>query len=92
MTSVNKVDRLIQDCIEQLSDDRVELGVEALYELAGYWKSAGATRESFAEICQYIEREAAELSDSDFVKMKIGNALVKIREGKCGRILRGRLQ
>ena len=88
----NKIDRLIQDCIEQLSDDRVDLGIDALYELAIYWKTSGASRQSFSEICQYIEREAADKSDETFVQIKIHNALIRVREKKNGTILLRPLQ
>ena len=89
---MNKADQLIQDCIEQLADDRVDGGVEALYELAIMYKTAGAPRESFVDICQYIEQEATELSEETFVQMKIQNALVRIRESKRGIILMRPLQ
>lgn len=83
----NKIDDLISECIDQLADDRVDSGVEALYELAGKWKSAGLPVESWRDICQYIEQEAIKKSDETFVQMKIGNALTKIREQKHGKIL-----
>ena len=35
------IDKLIDDCIDELADDRVDAGVENLYELAILWKSAG---------------------------------------------------
>ena len=78
---------MISDCIDELSDDRVDAGVENLYELAIMWKSAGLTRESFADICGYIEKQAAAKSDETFVQIKIQNALVRIREQKRGRII-----
>ena len=81
------VDKLIDDCIDQLADDRVDAGVEALYELAILWKSAGFSRDDFAEICSYIEQQAAAKSDETFVQLKIQNALIKIREQKRGRII-----
>lgn len=84
---MNKADSLIQECIDQLADDRVDSGVEALYELATMWKSAGATRASFADICSYIEREAADKSDETFIQVKIANALTRVREQKSGSIL-----
>ena len=81
---MNKADKLIQECIDQLADDRVDSGVEALYELATMWKSAGVSRDSFAEICSYIEQSAAKKSEETFVQMKIHNALVRVREKKNG--------
>ena len=81
------IDKLIDDTIDELSDDRVDAGVENLYELAIIWKSAGMSRDSFADICGYIEYEAAKKSDETFVQIKIQNALIKIREQKHGIIL-----
>jgi len=81
------IDKLIDDTIDELSDDRVDAGVENLYELAIIWKSAGLTREDFADICGYIEQEATKKSDETFVQIKIQNALIKIREQKHGIIL-----
>ena len=88
----NKIDLLIEECIDQLADDRVDAGVEALYELAGYWKSAGLPVSSWVDICQYIEQMASEKSDETFVQMKIGNALTRVRERKHGKIVHRRLQ
>jgi len=81
---MNKADKLIQECIDQLADDRVDAGVEALYELATMWKSAGVSRDSFGDICSYIEKEATKKSDETFVQMKIHNALIRVREKKSG--------
>ena len=81
------IDKLIDDCIDELSDDRVDAGVENLYHLAIIWKSAGLTRESFADICGYIEKQAAAKSDETFVQIKIQNALIRIREQKHGKII-----
>jgi len=81
------INKLIDETIAELADDRVDAGVENLYELAIIWKSAGLPRESFADICGYIEQEAAKKSDETFVQIKIQNALIKIREQKHGIIL-----
>jgi len=81
------INKLIDETIDQLADDRVDSGVECLYELAIIWKSAGLTREDFADICGYIEMEATKKSDETFVQIKIQNALIKIREQKHGIIL-----
>lgn len=86
---MNKADRLIQQCIDELADDRVDSGVEALYELASMWKTAGIGRESFVDMCGYIEQSAAKKSDSHFVSMKINAALIKIREQKSGSVIVG---
>ena len=84
------INELIDDCIDQLSDDRVESGVEALYDLAIRFKTLGMGRAFFANVCQYIEREATAKSDGFFIQMKIHNALIKIREQKHGVIARVR--
>jgi len=75
-------DQMVDDAISQLSDDRVDAGVELLRELAVVFKSAGMTRQSFAEMCQYIENEASERSDSAFVQLKMQTAFKKAKEGK----------
>jgi len=78
---------MIDEAIDQLSDDRVDSGINILYKLAELFKSAGASRESFAEICAYIEREAIERTDEAFIEMKINAALKKARESKHGLII-----
>lgn len=83
----NKIDDMISDCIDELSDDRVDAGVETLYELAIMWKSAGLPRDTWVNICGYIEKQAAAKSDETFVQTKIHSALVRIREQKHGKIL-----
>ncbi len=84
---INNIDQIIDGAIEALSDDRIDTGVENLYELAILWKSAGMDAASFSDICGYIEREAAAKSDETFVQVKIQNALIRIREQKHGKIL-----
>jgi len=81
------LDRMIDDAIAQLADDKADSGVELLQELAIIWKSAGMTRQSFMEICTYIQNEASERSESAFVEMKMAAALKKSRESKRGVIL-----
>lgn len=82
-----KFNKMIDEAIDQLSDDRVDSGINILYKLAELFKSAGASRESFAEICAYIEREAIERTDEAFIEMKINAALKKARESKHGLII-----
>ena len=82
------VDRMIDDCIEQLADERVDEGVDLFYELAVLWKSAALSRQSFIDICHYIQTEAGNKSDETFVQMKITAALKKARENKHGIIAR----
>ncbi len=81
------INHMIDDCIDQLADDRVEMGVEGIYELAIIWKTSGATAQSFCEICQYMEDEAAKIAGTELVKYKIGEALRTIREKKHGIII-----
>jgi hypothetical protein len=76
------INQKIDECINQLSDDRVDSGVECLHELAILWKTAGSTHQSFVDLCTYIEREAGEKSDEVFVKYKINAALKKAKENK----------
>ena len=82
------INNMIDSCIEQLSDDRVDVGVEGMYELAVLFKSSGCTSRAFVDMCGYIEQQAAERSDSGFVHMKISQALKKVREDKHGLIVR----
>ena len=87
MRGINKIDDLVEDCINDLSDERVDLGVEALYELASAWKTVGLDKESWLKMCQHIEKQATLKSEETFVQIKIQNALIKIREQKNGIIL-----
>lgn len=84
MRGDNFIDDLIQDCIDQLADDRVDAGVDALYELAVAWKSAGLDADSWRDMCGYIEQSAIKKSDETFVQIKISNALTRIREKRNG--------
>ena len=81
------INELIDDCIDQLADYRVDSGVEALYELASIFKTRGMGAQFFMNVCNYIEQEAAKKSDETFVSIKIHNALVRVREKKNGTIL-----
>ena len=75
----NPFDESVQDCIEQLSDDRVDSGIDALKEIAVKCKTGGMTKKAFISLCLYIEKEAIKLSDEAFVQMKIRGALQNSR-------------
>jgi len=81
------INELIDNAIDQLSDDRVDAGVEALHELAVHFKTKGMGAQFFKNICEYIEAEASKKSDETFVQMKIHNALVRVRERKNGSVI-----
>lgn len=78
------INELIDDCIDQLADDRVDSGVEALYDLAIIFKAQGMGATFFMTVCNYIEQEAASKSDEAFISTKIHNALVRVREKRNG--------
>ena len=82
------INNVIDEAICFLADDRVDAGIDNLYELAIMYKSAGIPATSFVDICSYIEQQAIAKSDEQFVKQKINIALTKIRGQKRGAILR----
>ena len=79
-----KFNELVDVCIDQLADDRVDAGVEAVMEIATLCKSAGMGRAEFVGICEYMESEAVKKSDAVFVQLKISNALKAYRERRNG--------
>jgi len=82
------INLLIDNCIRDLAGDSIHDGVDGLYELAGLFKSAGYTSQEWGNVCQYIEEEAAAISDEVFINMKINAALKMARERKNGAIIK----
>jgi len=65
----------INDCIDQaieaLADDNINLGAEALEQLARQWSKAGLPQSTFADIRIYIIKEASERTDALFIAEKL---------------------
>ena len=80
----DKFNNLMDECIDQLADDRVDAGVEAVMEIAELCKSAGMPVTEFVGICEYMEAAAIKKSDAAFVQLKISNALKAYRERRRG--------
>ena len=76
------INGIIDDAIIGLASDDVRDGIDQMYELAIAYKSAGVPRQSFLDICQYIEKQAIAQSDEMFVLEKISIALRQVREGR----------
>ncbi len=70
----NKIDRLFDECVDKLSSDNINEGVEALEELAHYWAKADLPYNSFIEIKTHLIEEARKRTDTLFIQEKINLA------------------
>jgi hypothetical protein len=70
------INRTIDEVIADFANEKFKQGIDGVMELASWWKSAGAGRESFLDLCQYIEREAAALHDEpQRLRLQIGKEI-----------------
>lgn len=81
------VDKLIEDCITNLSDDNINNGGECLYELAVLWNKAGLTLPSFLNMRIYIIEMAKKKTDAIFIDEKLKLAEKALREKRTGSII-----
>jgi len=77
----NKVDDLIEECIDNLIDDNINRGAGSLEELAQYFAKAGMTKQSFMDIRTYIINEASKKTDSLFIdaKLKLFERILRVK-------------
>ncbi len=71
MIAEEDINDLIDEAINQLSDDNTSFGAESLQELAQIFAKAGMTKESFMNIRHYIVNEAIQRTDAVFIKEKL---------------------
>lgn len=64
-------DKLINNAIDELSDDSPRKGAEALAELANLFAKAGFKKQQFDEIRQHIIESAIRKTDPIFIKHKL---------------------
>lgn len=70
--SENKINKIIDEAIKELVDGNYKQAKEAIAELAHLYKSAGQTKETFIELCTYIENEAVEKTGNEFIRTRFG--------------------
>ncbi len=80
----DEINKLIDECIDQLADDNTRVGAESLVELAHVWANAGIDISSFLDIRKYIINEAIERTDPMFIEEKLQQAEQLLRETRCG--------
>lgn len=73
------IDRLVDQCIDNLADDNINTGAESLAELAGVWARAGLTYKSFLDMRTYIINEATARTDAFFIQEKLTIAERKLQ-------------
>ena len=66
-----QLDRLIQSAIDALADDNINIGAEALVEIAGVWAQAGIPQSSFAEMRVFIVESAKKKTSALFIDEKL---------------------
>lgn len=74
------INKIIDDAILALIGEEWRLAKEALEELAHLYKSAGASRETFVEICTYIENEAVKQTGNEMIRTKLGLGLRDLKQ------------
>jgi len=83
----NKIDKLIEECIDNLIDDNINRGAESLQELAQYFAKGGMTKQSFVDTRTYIINEAKKRTDVLFIETKLGIAERSLRVKRTGSVI-----
>ncbi len=86
MPLANKFDAAMQEAIDLFAAGNYDRGVECLYDMASDWKTAGFDGQSFADLCKYIEDEAAHKSGDPLMREQIRAAMHRAREEQ-GRVI-----
>lgn len=70
------INKTIDEVIADFANEKFKQGIEGLKELANWFKSAGATQQSFLDLCQYIENEASQFHDDpSTLRLEIGKQI-----------------
>ena len=80
--SENMINKTIDEAIVELIAENYKQTKLALEELAHLYKSAGQSRETFIELCTYIENEAVERTGNELIRTKLGLGLRDLQLGK----------
>jgi len=83
----NKIDNLIEECIDNLIDDDINRGAESLQELAQYFAKGGMTEQSFMDTRTYIINQAKQQTDALFIETKLKLSESSLREKRTGSII-----
>jgi len=87
MPEENKIDKLIQECIDNLCDDNIFRGAESLQELAQNFAKAGMKQQSFMDIRTFIINQAKERTDALFIDEKLKLSEQALREKRTGSVI-----
>jgi len=78
---INKIDALIDQCIEALADDSVNQGANALLELSILYAKSGTPKAAFNNIRMYIISEAKKFDQCPkLIEMKLKIAEKEMRK------------
>lgn len=78
------IDKLMEECITELSSDDIRKGGESLQELARYWAKASLTLKSFLDMRIYIIEQAKLKTDALFIEEKLKIHEQTLREQRTG--------
>jgi|GEM_PF-2329570 hypothetical protein len=70
--SENTVNKTIDEAIVELVKGDYKQAKLAIEELAHLYKSAGQTKETFIELCTYVENEAVKRTGNEFIRTRFG--------------------
>ena len=83
----DKINDMIDEAINQLSDDNIKVGAESLLEVAQAWAKAGLSMQSFIDIRKYIITEAISNTNALFIKEKLEGAETLARQQRSKSII-----
>jgi len=72
MKSESQINKIIDEAIAELIKGDYKQAKAAIEELAHLYKSAGQSKETFIELCTYIENEAVEKTGNEFIRNRFG--------------------
>jgi len=83
----NHIDKLIEECIDNLCDDNINRGAESLQELAQNFAKGGMALQSFLDTRTYIINEAKKKTDALFIDEKLRLSEQALREKRTNSII-----
>jgi hypothetical protein len=85
--NADQVNKILDETVKAFTDENMQEGIEGLRELAHLYKTAGAPKKSFLELCQYIENTAVERSGNEFLRQRMSIALREAFKAKSKIVL-----
>lgn len=83
----NRIDQLIEDCINHLGGDEIENGAKSLLLLAKEFANCGMTQRSFIDMRVYIIESAKKITSDESIYDKVKSSEQSLMAQRTGQII-----